>query len=43
MIPEVLEPVFGVRVERIAWAGGRPLYRFQSRDHSITALGRPDS
>ena len=34
LIPEVLEPVFGVRVERIARAGGRPLYWFHSRAHS---------
>ena len=33
LIPEVLEPVFGVRVERLARAGGRPLYWFHSRAH----------
>ncbi len=31
LVPRVLEPVFGVRVERIARAEGRPLYWFQSR------------
>lgn len=31
LIPEVLEPVFGVRVERVARAGGRVLYWFHSR------------
>ena len=31
LIPRVLEPVFGVRVERIARVEGRPLYWFQSR------------
>ena len=30
LIPEVLEPVFGVRVERVTRAGGRDLYWFQS-------------
>ena len=30
LVPEVLEPVFGVSVERIARNGGRPLYWFQS-------------
>ena len=30
LIPEVLEPVFGVRVERVARQGGRDLYWFQS-------------
>ena len=29
LIPEVLEPVFEVRVERVPRAGGRPLYRFE--------------
>ena len=33
LLPEVLEPVFGVRVERIARSGGRSLYWFQSRAH----------
>ena len=31
LLPEVLEPVFGVRVERVARAEGRPLYWFRSR------------
>ena len=31
LIPEVLEPVFEVKVERIARTGGRPLYWFHSR------------
>ena len=43
LIPEVLEPVFGVRVERVARSGGRPLYWFQSCAHSFTSPGRPDS
>ena len=43
LIPSVLEPVFGVRVERIARAGGRPLYWFQSRGHSFIPPGRPES
>lgn len=30
LIPEVLEPVFGVRVERVARQGGRDLYWFRS-------------
>ena len=42
LIPEVLEPVFGVRVERIARAGERPLYWFQSEDRSLSAQGRRD-
>ena len=33
LIPEVLEPVFGVRVERVAREGGRPLFWFHSRAH----------
>lgn len=33
LLPEVLEPVFGVRVERVARSGGRSLYWFQSRAH----------
>ena len=33
LVPEVLEPVFGVRVERLERAGGRPLYWFHSRAH----------
>ena len=37
LLPEVLEPVFGVRVERVARAGGRPLYWFQSHAHSSIA------
>ncbi len=41
--PEVLEPVFGVKVERVARAGGRPLYWFQSCAHSQISPGRPDS
>ena len=40
--PEVLEPVFGVKVERVSRAGRRPLYWFQSRDHSVNESGRPD-
>ena len=31
LIPEVLEPVFGVRVERVARPSGRALYWFHSR------------
>ena len=31
LLPEVLEPVFGVRVERVTRAEGRPLYWFRSR------------
>lgn len=34
LVPEVLEPVFGVRVERVARAGGRDLYWFQSLTYS---------
>ena len=30
LVPEVLEPVFGVRVERVPRAGGRVLYWFRS-------------
>ena len=37
LTPEVLEPVFEVRVERVAWAGGRALYWFQSRGHPTAA------
>ena len=33
LIPEVLEPVFGVRVERVTREGGRPLFWFHSRAH----------
>ncbi len=33
LTPEVLEPVFGVRVERVARAGGGVLYWFRSRGH----------
>jgi len=33
LTPEVLEPVFGVRVERVPRADGRPLYWFRSRAH----------
>ena len=33
LIPEVLEPVFGVRVERVARPGGRDLYWFRSLAH----------
>ena len=33
LIPEVLEPVFGVRVERVMREGGRPLFWFHSRAH----------
>lgn len=43
LIPEVLEPVFGVRVERIARAGGRPLYWFQSRAHPFIERGNTNS
>ena len=43
LIPEVLEPVFGVRVESVARSGGRPLYWFQSCAHSSIMPGRPDS
>ena len=43
LTPEVLEPVFGVSVERVARAGGRPLYWFQSRAQSIIGPGKPDS
>ena len=31
LVPEVLEPVFGVKVERLEREGGRPLYWFHSR------------
>ena len=43
LIPEVLEPVFGVRVERVARAEGRPLYWFQSRAHPFIVPGSQDS
>ena len=43
LLPEVLEPVFGVKVERVARAGRRPLYWFQSRVQSFTGPGKPDS
>ena len=43
LLPEVLEPVFGVKVERIARAGRRPLYWFQSRVQSFIEPGEPDS
>ena len=43
LISEVLEPVFGVRVERVAREGGWPLYWSQSCAHSFIAPGRPDS
>ena len=36
LIPQVLEPVFGVRVERVAREGGQPLPWFQSCAHSIS-------
>ena len=42
LVPEVLEPVFGVRVEIVARAGGRPLYWFQSRGHPFIAPGGPE-
>ena len=42
LIPEVLEPVFGVRVERVARAGERPLYWFQSEARSLRSQGRRD-
>ena len=35
LTPEVLEPVFGVRVERVTRAGGRALYWFESRAHCL--------
>ena len=35
LLPEVLEPVFGVRVERVARSGGRPLYWFHNRAHFL--------
>lgn len=44
LIPEVLEPVFEVRVERVTRAGGRSLYWFQSRSrHSGAASRKPVS
>ena len=43
LIPEVLEPVFEVRVERVARSGGRPMYWFQSRAQSAIGLGNTDS
>ncbi len=43
LLPEVLEPVFGVRVERVTRSGGRPLYWFQSRTHSLTGRGNLNS
>ncbi len=43
LIPEVLEPVFGVRVERAVRPGGRPLYWFRSRGHPSIVPGRGDS
>ena len=39
LIPEVLEPVFGVKVERVARRGRRPLYWFQSCAHSFISPG----
>ena len=43
LLPEVLEPVFGVRVERVARSGRRPLYWFQSRTHPLVEHGSADS
>ena len=43
LLPEVLEPVFGVRVERVARAGERPLYWFQSRAQSFIGHGGTSS
>ncbi|MDE2900286.1 MAG: ABC transporter ATP-binding protein [Chloroflexota bacterium] len=43
MLPEVLEPVFGVRVERIARENGRALYWFQSRAVRFSAAPRRHS
>lgn len=44
LIPEVLEPVFGVRVERVPRAGGRDLYWFESTARpSAAASTRPAS
>ncbi len=38
LIPEVLEPGFGVMIERVAREGGWPLYWFQSCAHSLDLL-----
>ena len=44
LLPEVLEPVFGVKVECVARVGGRPLYWFQSHAVSVSPPpGRPDN
>ena len=43
LLPEVLEPVFGVRVERVARSGGRPLYWFQSRTPYLIGHGSTNS
>ena len=43
LLPEVLEPVFGVRVERVARSGGRPLYWFHNRTHFFTGHGSTNS
>ena len=42
LIPEVLEPVFEVVVERLARAEGRPLYWFRSRVQSFIGPQKPD-
>ena len=34
LVPDVLEPVFGVRVERVARPGGGPLYSFRRHAHA---------
>ena len=36
LVPQVLEPVFGVRVERVPLTAGRTLYWFQSRTRPST-------
>ena len=43
LLPEVLEPVFGVRVERVAREGGRPLYWFHNRGQPIVGHGNINS
>ena len=43
LLPEVLEPVFGVKVERVARSGGRPLYWFQSRAYPFIGHGNTNS
>ena len=42
LLPQVLEPVFGVKVGCVSRAGRRPLYWFQSRANSSTAPGESD-